>query len=153
MVPSFLPYKGKHPVLTFLSRSDYTQHPLHLPSNSELHVSLWRLTDKGRVWYEWYAESFLPTPALPTAAPAPVLPTHSPVKQGLSILTTPIRVASPLIDAYSPQTLISNFASPSDYSKQLNVDSALATKPVFTLVKLGSTALHNPNGRSSWIGL
>ena len=29
----------------------------------------------------------------------------------------------------------------------------LATVPVYEVVKIGQTSLHNPGGRSSWIGL
>lgn len=35
------------------------REPLYLPSNSELEVHIWRLTDDKRVWYEWSAEAFL----------------------------------------------------------------------------------------------
>ncbi|KAG8812619.1 methyltransferase protein, partial [Serendipita sp. 399] len=54
------------------------KEPLYLPSNSELHVSIWRLTSKSKIWYEWYAESYLPvflTPNVPSplasAIPSP----------------------------------------------------------------------------------
>lgn len=68
-----------------------------MPSNSELHVSIWRQTDGKKVWYEWLAESFLPI----------------------------ISQAS---------------GTPEDTGE-------------ITPVKIGQTSLHNPNGRSSWIGL
>ncbi|KAL1599469.1 hypothetical protein SLS60_007272 [Paraconiothyrium brasiliense] len=32
--------------------------PIHLPSNSELEVSMWRQTDDRKVWYEWLVEAF-----------------------------------------------------------------------------------------------
>ncbi|OAG12489.1 Skb1 methyltransferase [Paraphaeosphaeria sporulosa] len=32
--------------------------PVHLPSNSELEVSMWRQTDDRKVWYEWLVEAF-----------------------------------------------------------------------------------------------
>ncbi|KAJ4476233.1 PRMT5 arginine-N-methyltransferase-domain-containing protein, partial [Lentinula aciculospora] len=35
------------------------KEPLYLPSNSELQISIWRLTNERQVWYEWHAESFL----------------------------------------------------------------------------------------------
>ncbi|KAF2202151.1 arginine N-methyltransferas-like protein [Delitschia confertaspora ATCC 74209] len=35
--------------------------PLHVPQNSELEVSMWRLTDDRKVWYEWLVESFITT--------------------------------------------------------------------------------------------
>jgi protein arginine N-methyltransferase 5 len=33
--------------------------PLHTPQNSEIEVSMWRLTDDRKVWYEWLVESFV----------------------------------------------------------------------------------------------
>ncbi|KAF2680016.1 protein arginine N-methyltransferase HSL7 [Lentithecium fluviatile CBS 122367] len=33
--------------------------PMHLPSNSEVEVSMWRQTDDRKVWYEWLVESFI----------------------------------------------------------------------------------------------
>ena len=32
---------------------------MQLPSNSEVEVSMWRLTDDRKVWYEWLVESFV----------------------------------------------------------------------------------------------
>ncbi|KAG5354099.1 hypothetical protein C0989_007459 [Termitomyces sp. Mn162] len=104
---------------------------LYLPSNSELQVSIWRLTNERQVWYEWHAESFLSSPI--------VQPAESPGAS--SIPTSPSGpVFSPLIDADDP--LI---------GQKGQVFNAAA--PVYETVKIGQTSLHNPGGRSSWIGL
>ena len=122
------------------------QDPLYLPSNSELQVSMWRLTNQRQVWYEWSAEAFLPVAGSSSlrdreesqsmfldASPMP------------SILGSPSSLSrSPLVDAV-PLEL------PSVVEK-LHVDTDLK-KPDVGLIKIGQTALHNPRGRSSWIGL
>lgn len=38
--------------------------PLYVPSGSELDVHLWRMAASRRIWYEWYAESYLPVPTV-----------------------------------------------------------------------------------------
>jgi len=92
--------------------------PLYLPSNAELHVSIWRLTDQRRVWYEWYAESFLRIPS-----------------QSLG--------SGESVDA---ATVLASHSAPaiSEMGKKTGG---------FEMVKIGHTSLHNPDGRSSWIGL
>ncbi|OBZ72207.1 hypothetical protein A0H81_07794 [Grifola frondosa] len=106
--------------------------PLYLPSDAELEVSMWRLTDQRKVWYEWYAEAFLPVPSASIRRPnwrdslSPISASDSTV---LLPPSTPIMVSSPLLDV-PPLSLSGN-----------------------TLIKIGQTALHNPGGRSSWIGL
>ncbi|KAG6844122.1 hypothetical protein H0H87_009609 [Tephrocybe sp. NHM501043] len=102
---------------------------LYLPSNSELQVSIWRLTNERQVWYEWHAESFLSSPSIqldsPVAIPAsPAAPT-----------------LSPLVDADDP-----TFLQRARYQ-------APDVSPIYETVKIGQTSLHNPGGRSSWIGL
>lgn len=112
------------------------------------------MTDKRKVWYEWYAESFLSTPGVPFPEPsgnlaAPFsLPTQS--ANGLpggsdgarSFLLSPgaqsLPAPSPMLDAPQP-TWDGNLAAVPDGSPDL--------------VKIGQTSLHNPGGRSSWIGL
>ncbi|KAL5485729.1 hypothetical protein ACEPAI_6770 [Sanghuangporus weigelae] len=46
------------------------KEPLYLPSNAELRVNIWRLTASDKVWYEWYAEAFLPV-SLPSSSALP----------------------------------------------------------------------------------
>ena len=115
------------------------QDPLYLPGNSELHVSMWRLTDQQRVWYEWYAEAFLPVMI-------PVLDlTADRMSRSLTPISTPI-MPSPTIDALdAPWPPVVNMSE----TLRTVDDSRVETR----LVKVGQTALHNPGGRSSWIRL
>ncbi|KIP05028.1 hypothetical protein PHLGIDRAFT_129142 [Phlebiopsis gigantea 11061_1 CR5-6] len=117
------------------------KEPLYLPSKSELQVTIWRLTNQRQVWYEWYAETFL---ALPDASPL-VSVTSAPRTSGGDSLKIPSdKVAvewSPFIDNIEmPETPRSG--------RVFTVDDA-----GIRLVKIGQTSLHNPGGRSSWIGL
>ena len=102
---------------------------------------MWRLTDQQRVWYEWYAEAFLPVmiPALDLTVDRP--------PSSLTATSTPLVAPSPTIDALdAPWPPVVNktdtLRTPSDSSR-------METR----LVKVGQTALHNPGGRSSWIKL
>jgi protein arginine N-methyltransferase 5 len=56
-----------------------------------------------------------------------------------------ISTPSPLIDAVDP------FTFPDRGEKPRAADDALADG--CGIVKIGQTSLHNPSGRSSWIGL
>ncbi|KAI0033553.1 PRMT5 arginine-N-methyltransferase-domain-containing protein, partial [Vararia minispora EC-137] len=123
--------------------------PLYVPSNSELQVSLWRLTNARQVWYEWCAEAFLPVFSPPATSPA----TGPERKTSLSLVDghgavrapTPVPFAapSPLVDALD-SPLLERAPEP------LRRASVAGETGV---VKIGQTALHNPEGRSSWIGL
>ncbi|KIJ67063.1 hypothetical protein HYDPIDRAFT_85533 [Hydnomerulius pinastri MD-312] len=118
--------------------------PLYLPSNSELQVSIWRLTNDRQVWYEWYAESFLPV------ANALLPPEQSEDLSGsdgsfFSCTSTHVAMPSPVIDAID--------AFPSTERVEPRRASPDSVKAVSGVVKIGQTSLHNPGGRSSWIGL
>ena len=111
-------------------------------------MSVWRLTDARKVWYEWYAEAFLPVPTSSVSSPiwrdtlSPMGP--SPDNSFLSpVASTPTIVTSPLLDV--PHLT-------------LEVPGAMSVmgdrqREGVSLVKISQTALHNPGGRSSWIGL
>ncbi|TFY64898.1 hypothetical protein EVJ58_g2326 [Rhodofomes roseus] len=137
------------------------KEPLYLPSSSELHVSIWRLTNQRQVWYEWYAEAFLPVPGSTsiraTADAESIRPSRSDSRDGglavarsdsregwLSVRSTPVLSPSPMADAVDipPIEIDSNAAVDGD-----------AVKNNIGLIKIGQTSLHNPKGRSSWIGL
>jgi len=111
------------------------KEPLYLPSNSELQVSIWRLTNERQVWYEWHAESFISIPS--TAASSEELLTKSPLFSSSSSLST-LGAPSPLMDPI--------FLSSPNASTGTGVSE-------YITVKIGHTSLHNPGGRSSWIGL
>ncbi|KAH7106503.1 PRMT5-domain-containing protein [Auriculariales sp. MPI-PUGE-AT-0066] len=129
--------------------------PLYVPADAELQVSLWRLTDKRRVWYEWFTETFLPRSATASASSLPNAFTPgglmSPTPQ--SAYPAP----SPLLDA--PANAAAWFADRSATSTpqpmtgyphpRLSIDG----EEMETRIKVGQTALHNPSGRSWWIGL
>ncbi|CAE6461671.1 unnamed protein product [Rhizoctonia solani] len=113
------------------------KEPLYLPSNSELDVYMWRLSDTQKVWYEWMAESFLPcvVAGRSTVVPSPTRSNTLGVSLGNQLLP------SPMLDA------------PSGWG-QARSDSYFSAEGERELrVKIGQTALHNPGGRSSWIGL
>ncbi|RDB25973.1 Protein arginine N-methyltransferase 5 [Hypsizygus marmoreus] len=114
------------------------REPLYLPSNSELQVSIWRLTTERQVWYEWHAESFLSSPSI--ANPDPALSRSSSLGSVISAQPS-VGHLSPLIDADDTTFL---------EKTRLPEDSAITA---YETVKIGQTALHNPGGRSSWIGL
>jgi len=114
------------------------QEPLYLPSNSELQVSIWRLTNERRVWYEWHAESFI---CIPSKAGRPEeLQLKTPVSAALASGSPQSFASSPLIDSKEPL-----FARSAEFYDTESED--------FEIIKIGHTSLHNPNGRSSWIGL
>lgn len=110
------------------------KEPLYLPSNSELQVSIWRLTNERQVWYEWHAESFLSMPSV-------------------------VASDDPFTEANFSATTLASFGVPSPMADGLET-SFTDTRPFpqaagydFEIVKVGHTSLHNPSGRSSWIGL
>ncbi|KAF8625564.1 hypothetical protein AX15_005327 [Amanita polypyramis BW_CC] len=126
------------------------KEPLYLPNNSELQVSIWRLTNERQVWYEWHAESFLtmsvgtsdsPTSRAGRLAASVVSPSNGSIIPSAS-------APSPLVDAsefsfsFSPDTSSFSLEGPSEM-----------TGGCCDIVKIGHTSLHNPGGRSSWIGL
>ncbi|KAF8557423.1 PRMT5-domain-containing protein [Imleria badia] len=120
------------------------REPLYLPSNSEVQVSMWRLTNERQVWYEWYAESYLPV----VNALLPVEHANDgTASDGLSSssASTHVAVPSPIVDAVDVFPLVEPRAE--------HCRGSMEGKSVCGVVKIGQTALHNPGGRSSWIGL
>ncbi|KAI0288002.1 PRMT5 arginine-N-methyltransferase-domain-containing protein [Russula brevipes] len=126
------------------------KEPLYLPSNSELRVSIWRRTDQRQVWYEWHAESFLPVlrPAAetPKAGPMPRVDGHG---SFMTATSTPFVPPSPLIDAIDNPFLVSGEQPSKEALKRVGE----VPKTETGVVKIGQTTLHNPGGRSSWMGL
>ena len=117
------------------------KEPLYLPSNSELQVSIWRLTNEHQVWYEWHAESFISIPS--TAASSEELLTGQPFGGQLNSSSSSLTLGalSPLADGKDPLLL------------SLPTVSTGKSTSEYVTVKIGHTSLHNPGGRSSWIGL
>ncbi|CAK5269133.1 unnamed protein product [Mycena citricolor] len=114
------------------------KEPLYLPSNSELQVNIWRLTNQRQVWYEWHAENFLNVNAPPS--PETEMPPRSPALGNGAFFSSPRNIPSPLVDA---------MPMPADIFALDPRRSEAGTR----LIKIGHTSLHNPGGRSSWIGL
>lgn len=112
---------------------DTIQEPLYLPGGSELRVSMWRLTDGKKVWYEWSGEAFLDVGSTGKA--------NSPHYANLLVPASPTTYApsSPLVDAVELK-----YAMDSNGPHQTHFNGK---------IKIGHTGLHNPSGRSSWIGL
>lgn len=126
------------------------QAPLYLPSNSELQVSIWRLTNQRQVWYEWYAESFMPV--FKTPPPAETSDdTYTVNGRGsfFASASTPIATPSPLIDAVDVQAQV--WDKRNSWNSWISGDEF--KKADLGVVKIGQTSLHNPGGKSSWIGL
>ncbi|VDB88421.1 unnamed protein product [Peniophora sp. CBMAI 1063] len=124
--------------------------PLYLPSGSELRVNMWRLTEHRKVWYEWAAEAFLPVfhPAVPPPLPASVSSRAS------VIPPSPSSAWFNVDDAIDNPFLSERVATPRSghrLSRGLSGDDSAGTEA--GVVKVGQTILHNPGGRSSWIGL
>ncbi|KAJ7739774.1 shk1 kinase-binding protein 1 [Mycena maculata] len=118
------------------------KEPLYLPSNSELEVSIWRLTNQRQVWYEWHAEAFMNIISPPSAESDVISSPRS--ANGGSFFASPSRnTPSPLIDAHDRD----GFTFDRRASTRDSVDSGTR------VIKIGHTSLHNPGGRSSWIGL
>ncbi|KAF8510773.1 PRMT5-domain-containing protein [Gautieria morchelliformis] len=126
------------------------KEPLYLPRNSELSVSIWRMTDKRKVWYEWSAESFLAMPRIQPVdqASSRAVQSSNGVPSGgdgvRSHLLSP-RAQSPTLSAPSPML---DAPQPLwDRGMSVVVDESPH------IVKIGQMSLQNPGGRSSWIGL
>ncbi|KAF5359278.1 hypothetical protein D9756_003377 [Leucocoprinus leucothites] len=170
------------------------KEPLYLPSNSELQVSIWRLTNERQVWYEWHAESFLTVPLAPPGVKSDSdgTPTSGAQGQGWAA-SSPLSVPSPLADDdgfFSSSTTAggngggasgstggegstigtrrgsssSGIRTPGRVNRSVTLPHVFGGGGVgggasagagggFEVVKIGHTSLHNPGGRSSWIGL
>ena len=107
-------------------------------------MSIWRLTNERQVWYEWYAESYLPVAnaSLPLEHAQDMSTSHGP---SFSSTSTHVAVPSPVVGAVDVFPLVEPRAEDHRGSVEVNAPCGV--------VKIGQTALHNPSGRSSWIGL
>ena len=108
-------------------------------------MSIWRLTNDRQVWYEWHAESFISVPTCASRGGDELLPLTPglPVTPSFSALGAP--APSPLADSREPPFL--------DTTRLTGNENSGSRDPSYELVKIGHTSLHNPGGRSSWIGL
>ncbi|TFK40311.1 shk1 kinase-binding protein 1 [Crucibulum laeve] len=124
------------------------KEPLYLPSNSELQVTIWRLTNERQVWYEWHAESFLSIPATPVfndeSLGGHLSPANASVASSFAAFGAPSPIADVMDTSFEGVDKNKNLPS-------LRTDGSFEL--VYETVKIGHTSLHNPGGRSSWIGL
>lgn len=153
------------------------KEPLYLPPRSELDVHIFRLVDSNRrrVHFEWSAEVFLPLPAH-TLAPSPTVASSS--RQTMMTngngsytqtpITSRVRASSPMDTRSVSNTSQGQFGEssqgppmPSPFVGNDSVSSAgfmLDVQRSHSLdgivrLKVGQSKLHNPAGRSSWVGL
>lgn len=122
-----------------------SQEPLYLPNNSELQVSIWRVTNTRQVWYEWHAESFISVPKTASANEDLLLPQPSASLQSASSSFSSFGAPSPLVDSKEPIFLDTRRLNVNEQGNSVTAD--------YEIVKIGHTSLHNAGGRSSWIGL
>jgi type II protein arginine methyltransferase len=104
-------------------------------------VSIWRLTTERQVWYEWHAESFLPI-IRPAAANVDLMLSRSMSTGSSGVFGSASPLTSALLDA-----------ADSSMERQDSMEILEVSASTFETVKIGQTSLHNPGGRSSWIGL
>lgn len=137
------PVRGSKDMLSWFPIFFPFREPLYLPANAELDVHMWRMTASDRVWYEWSAEVFLPIPTAVDAAK------QRPVSLDASSSIGSTSTAADQHFANAPNTpRIPSLSLP-------NGPDALQPSPMqtSTRAKINMTRLHNPGGRSSWIGL
>ncbi|KAJ9123690.1 hypothetical protein QFC24_003461 [Naganishia onofrii] len=125
------------------------KEPLYLPSGAELDVHIWRLTDpkSKKVWYEWHAESFLSfNGSVSHQTGNGYTPSSAGSISGGRVVSHASN-ASGGMPMYSPMMDAPNSPLP------LSAGLGHASGGGDHRIKIGQTALHNPGGRSSWIGL
>lgn len=118
---------------------------------------MWRLTSDRQVWYEWYAEAFLPLPGTSVLSEKPKTSHDDEEDNALLLasapLPTPPIIHSPIADADDTSAPISEKFLLGVNAPALDESGSESTGSGIGLVKIGQTSLHNPRGRSSWIGL
>lgn len=108
------------------------------------------MTDERQVWYEWHAESFLTIPITPGNRDELSSSLHS-GGGGQSLVHSPLSMPSPLAD---DESFFWNAKTPARAPhQQLPRRASTVAGLGYEVVKIGHTNLHNPGGRSSWIGL
>lgn len=109
------------------------------------------------MWYEWFAEAFLPKSAI--AIPSPGMSSNGGASfNGLMspIPMSAIPAPSPLLDAPAfGLWSVANADRSATATPRLAVElsTSLEGGEGDGRIKIGQTTLHNPSGRSSWIGL
>lgn len=156
----------------------HTQEPVYLPANSEFDVQIWRLTDntKRRVWFEWAAQTYL-VAVPPTIGGAGAF---DPRRASIAGTSPPGSVTSgtfsnhrfssgssalsPSLDAFqsapSPHLGASVSAAmgvggsgSGEHARMSAIVEEGADERDAVRIKVSQTRLHNPGGKTSWIGL
>lgn len=156
--------------------------PMYLPAHSELDVQMWRLTDntKRRVWFEWAAQAYLPVSTLGGLSARGGGPGGAGARNSLTSPPTSATSGSfSLGGALSPTLAGSDAAFASAPSPHLGasmsgggggggegrmpgiaeenagglLDGSVLGSGVGDRIKISQTRLHNPGGKTSWIGL
>lgn len=113
-------------------------------------MSIWRLTNERQVWYEWHAESFLTIPITPGSRDE-LSSLHSAAGASPNLFSS-MSMPSPLAD--DDNFFSTGRGTPARSQSQPQPLSSLTWGGFgYEVVKIGHTSLHNPGGRSSWIGL
>lgn len=156
------PVRGSKDMLSWFPIYFPFREPIYLPANSELDVHMWRLTSSDRVWYEWNAEAFLPL-SLATLEDG-VKQQQRPLSLDASSSIGSNGTASAMSTADQhnfsnapntpriPSVSLGHHAAEGSQQSSGLQSSPLPQTPI-TRVKIGMARLHNPGGRSSWIGL
>ncbi|PWN40076.1 PRMT5-domain-containing protein [Ceraceosorus guamensis] len=152
------------------------KEPLYLPAKSELDVSMWRLTSDRKVWYEWCAQAYLSGAALAIQTEAEVRPS---ARRQASIpgLRTVSAASNDSHDAGAngafvnapntpgmPSVLLPSASDEvhphSGAAAAMGRPKSVAGNHVATSnivipqrIYIAGTALHNPGGRSSFVGM
>ncbi|EJD06474.1 PRMT5-domain-containing protein [Fomitiporia mediterranea MF3/22] len=118
------------------------KEPLYLPSNAELRIDIWRLTGSGKVWYEWYAEAFLPVLlSSSTSGPFPS-PPHSARSTGSGQIPVPAQAPPSPSRSPSMSTLSTHPPPTPTPTPRVNGAGSLIASPV------AQTASPGPRARS-----
>lgn len=124
---------------------------------------MWRMTDgvRRKVWFEWSAEAYLSASTV-LFATSPSPPSESFPGSTLSPRpNTPLELRNRHISGASlPSPMVDAFASaPSprlgrdrDSGRMQGMDSEYGEDRKPVRIKIGASKLHNPSGRTSWIG-
>jgi protein arginine N-methyltransferase 5 len=167
MVRPLLPFAATH----YLSLS--RQNPVYLPARSELDVQIWRMTDgpKRKVWFEWTTSAYLSASALsfspspPTSATSATFP---PNRHPASADTLSPRLngpwdarsqrGSPMVDAFqsAPSPLLAGGGAHDrrDSGRMQGIEEEESGEARDEgRIMISQSKLHNPGGRTSFIGL
>lgn len=143
------------------------QDPIYLPASSELDVQIWRLTDntKKRVWFEWSAQAYLAITA-PLSGPGGALgglasptsatfSTSSGVGGGRAGALSPVLGGSEAAFASAPSPMLGSNEGGrmSAILEEGQGQEQGAAGATVNRIKISQTRLHNPGGKTSWIGL